>query len=345
MIAYRTTIRLLAGATFAGAVGFAGAAFADDEMTWSYATAQVGTCVPGSTCGQPTGPTVLRRESFVETNADYTNASVYRDDYSAATPYDYGMAWASAEAGDGTLGLPVLKAYALGGASGGATGFGGGPLTIAVNFAATQAVQGYTNTGDNALVIPLDAFTGLVDYQLFAHPSNPGVVSAGLAITTSAILDPAVSAQWWQSATGPGQFGQFAATCDTPGALALANPAPQGGATDGSVQYLPVTTSSCTGADTFLLNPGETFYVWARLAVLRAAYGATDASHTFNVTISPEAQADVEQNLLPNLSLADGSNFRVRTDAAIPEPSTWAMMILGFGAAGALLRRRRVATA
>ena len=38
--------------------------------------------------------------------------------------------------------------------------------------------------------------------------------------------------------------------------------------------------------------------------------------------------------------------LRPRTDglgaiAAIPEPATWAMMILGFGAAGAVLRRRR----
>ena len=29
--------------------------------------------------------------------------------------------------------------------------------------------------------------------------------------------------------------------------------------------------------------------------------------------------------------------------AAVPEPATWAMMIMGFGAAGALLRRRRTA--
>jgi hypothetical protein len=31
------------------------------------------------------------------------------------------------------------------------------------------------------------------------------------------------------------------------------------------------------------------------------------------------------------------------TAAAVPEPATWAMMILGFGAAGALMRRRRYA--
>ena len=32
----------------------------------------------------------------------------------------------------------------------------------------------------------------------------------------------------------------------------------------------------------------------------------------------------------------------VAPGAAVPEPATWAMMIVGFGAAGALLRRRRV---
>ncbi len=33
------------------------------------------------------------------------------------------------------------------------------------------------------------------------------------------------------------------------------------------------------------------------------------------------------------------------TDAAVPEPATWAMMIAGFGAVGATLRRRRTAAA
>ena len=32
-------------------------------------------------------------------------------------------------------------------------------------------------------------------------------------------------------------------------------------------------------------------------------------------------------------------------DTAVPEPATWAMMILGFGAAGSMIRRRRLAVA
>lgn len=37
---------------------------------------------------------------------------------------------------------------------------------------------------------------------------------------------------------------------------------------------------------------------------------------------------------------ADGYSFRSLTIAAVPEPSTWAMLILGFGMTGAALRRR-----
>lgn len=36
-------------------------------------------------------------------------------------------------------------------------------------------------------------------------------------------------------------------------------------------------------------------------------------------------------------------NFAVSPGAAVPEPATWAVMILGFGAVGAALRRRRTA--
>ncbi|WP_296594940.1 laminin B domain-containing protein [Phenylobacterium sp.] len=41
---------------------------------------------------------------------------------------------------------------------------------------------------------------------------------------------------------------------------------------------------------------------------------------------------------LDNVALADAA-------AAVPEPATWAMMILGFGAAGTMMRRRRLVVA
>jgi hypothetical protein len=41
-------------------------------------------------------------------------------------------------------------------------------------------------------------------------------------------------------------------------------------------------------------------------------------------------------------AIETGKQFRVILPAAVPEPATWAMMILGFGGIGAMLRRRRV---
>ena len=40
---------------------------------------------------------------------------------------------------------------------------------------------------------------------------------------------------------------------------------------------------------------------------------------------------------------SDGVDFAQPFSAGVPEPSTWALMIAGFGGAGAMLRQRRVA--
>ena len=42
---------------------------------------------------------------------------------------------------------------------------------------------------------------------------------------------------------------------------------------------------------------------------------------------------------------AIADNLNLSSTGAVPEPATWAMMILGFGAAGSMIRRRRALTA
>lgn len=47
--------------------------------------------------------------------------------------------------------------------------------------------------------------------------------------------------------------------------------------------------------------------------------------------------------VMDNVSLQVGDAVVVTPPGGVPEPASWAMMILGFGAAGAMLRRRRMA--
>lgn len=324
---------LMASVAFVGTLAAGGVAKADNQLTWGYSTAQVANCVAGVTCNAPGGVNVLDRETLTGFDTSYNIASVYQDDYAGGA---YGWAATSVEAGAGEFGLPVLKAIAFGGATGGPPN-----PTIAVNYALSIGVQGYTNTGSEALIIPLNAFSGLLDYVM---SPGFGTVSAALAVTTSAILDPSIAAQWWRPATdATSSGGRFAATCGTAGALAIGNPATAFNTAPGVKQELTISTSSCTGQDDYVLNAGETFYVWSRLSALRVNQGVTDASQTFNIVITPEAQDDFAA-LAPSLSFASGANLNIPT-GAIPEPSTWLMMILGFGGAGAVLRRRRTAIA
>jgi hypothetical protein len=93
-----------------------------------------------------------------------------------------------------------------------------------------------------------------------------------------------------------------------------------------------------------------------------AGLGGTSAAVGYsNGTGAPGTYFQLEGSLVPGSfldggpnALASGSNdgmtgqylFRVRNGAitapgAVPEPGAWALMILGFGAAGAMLRRHR----
>lgn len=65
-------------------------------------------------------------------------------------------------------------------------------------------------------------------------------------------------------------------------------------------------------------------------------------SGTFNVA---QPGGTIRIGLVDDSQVANGNDFGVDNISltAVPEPASWALMIMGFGSAGAMLRRRRLA--
>lgn len=94
-------------------------------------------------------------------------------------------------------------------------------------------------------------------------------------------------------------------------------------------------STSCSGG-TIRINPGDEFVVVATLQALSNRTGFIDAMHTFSVQYDPEHTyyAGTTDVVSPDVFKTIAGD--------VPEPSVWALMILGFGAVGQALRRRRV---
>lgn len=81
------------------------------------------------------------------------------------------------------------------------------------------------------------------------------------------------------------------------------------------------------------------------LASFMLSYGSASAARLYATgpapVIPPPVTTPTTEPAPPSMDPPPGNG----PVGAVPEPATWAMMILGFGAAGALLRRRRAALA
>jgi len=103
-----------------------------------------------------------------------------------------------------------------------------------------------------------------------------------------------------------------------------------------------------------LLTAGSTYHLGATYASGRDAYDFVTAGAISTIS-QITAIGGVQQSggfAFPGRPIANGimifgPNFRIagETTAPVPEPASWALMILGFGGAGAVLRRRRTLAA
>lgn len=220
---------------------------------------------------------------------------------------ELGSAFGSAETGANNLALPVLKAFNQ-------------AEINATSGAFVQAKQGYRWTGLAGADL---AFSGIIDFVGDNGSSGGGFVTAGLAIVDASARDIAIGTLW--AATQPD--GAFSASCATPGAVSVVNSGRQFGV--GSRSFGLDTSDGACGASVFHVQPGQEFYIYARLTTFGLMGAERDASHTFTMGLSPTLSAETQASI----------NQYLKPLSAVPEPSSWAFMILGFGTIGVVLRR------
>lgn len=229
---------------------------------------------------------------------------------SSASAEGRGSAQASATPGAaGTFALPVLKIRA-------------DVLSNAVAQGYAYGFQGYRNISDSSLAL---SYVGNLDFT----GTGLGFVTPSIAILSSAVRDRAIGELW----VSVNATGGFVADCSTPAAIAVVSGSAIYGQGSQSAS-IDTAAGTCGGIGPAMIAPGQEFYVLSRLLAYQYQTGFRDASHTFITDISPlvapETRARLATALAP-ISLA----------AAVPEPTSWALLIVGFGAAGTAMRRRR----
>jgi hypothetical protein len=110
-----------------------------------------------------------------------------------------------------------------------------------------------------------------------------------------------------------------------------------------------VANTSASGTTGLFGLTGEVVGNSVELYATNATVGDTDATFLYGLTDSLSAIAPATGEAFTQLAAAPAdSNFKGVAFAPVPEPANWAMMLMGFGGLGGLLRasrRRRGAVA
>ncbi len=292
---------LLAAASGANAV---------ETLNFSFSATGVGHCdLHTSTGCSPAHPAIYTNQGLQFGNN--MNAS------SSASDPAWGASHGSADLGGaGPLIGPQLHADV----SGLSTGPG---VPYPWDYSQVQGLLGFKAT--TGFTLDLTDFVGALDYSNTG--TGTGLVSASLAIITSAAaLDPTISATYY---TQDAAYG-FANTCASSGALAIGETGNV--ATKGASLTATVAPTLC-GASTIHLAAGDSVFFWLRMQTFVAANETVDASNTFKLAFNKNLSADQMGVLSRELTPVQ--------PPGVPEPATWAMLVMGLGGVGGLIRVRR----
>ncbi len=254
---------------------------------------------------------------------DYTAyAGGFGQSFSASALGMPGGASASAQVTFGDGYLPIVHAAST-----------AGDLTR--TGASTSGLRSYTYTGDVAIDLALN---GMLHYVISKDEIPGDAPGEGFLNVAFGIMPVSAFDGLGPSSTAEDIIANTTNAfpdCST-GAIA-AGGFTSAGTSGENLATISLNTACDGGA--IRLNPGDRFVVISTLQAISNRGGFTDASHTFSIVYDTEHTyyAGTHDVVSPDIFKSITSN--------VPEPGTWAMMIVGFGLLGATLRRRREAAA
>lgn len=194
------------------------------------------------------------------------------------------------------------------------------------NGVVSVAVQTYDWTGAAGTAFPLTAFLSYVVTAANNTGGNIDAVSNSATINGFSVLifDPSIMTP---ASLLNGFFASSTYDCSTAGVIGNSAYFGDGLAGAGATRTVSLDVSTGCSGSPITLAAGQKIGVALTLGVLANREGAlTDAVATMDIAGSNSLKAQ----LLAGLSAASG----------VPEPTSWAMMLFGFGFVGAALRRR-----
>jgi hypothetical protein len=221
---------------------------------------------------------------------------------------------------DGALDLPEIKAFSL----------ASGNVRVNIN---SFAFQSYTWRGAAPGLFSITGSLHIVDSS--TSPNGGARPNGAIYTQYVGIWDPSViaglttpqslfSALFYRSCSA-GVFGVGSAS---------------GTLTGGGGTYTATTTACSAGS--LMLNPGQEVLVVTGLQLPVNRGGFADSSATFTSRLGDDLSVDQQAVLTTSLTSAIAGGASV---AGVPEPTSWAMLIIGFGLTGAAVRRRRAVVA
>lgn len=279
----------------------------------SFATQRNCTRVTGSQVCDGTGPGQRIANSQYGGGAGVGGLNMFE-------PQPGNFAWSDVRF-TGPLDLPTIRAATQ----------AGGDVRMNIN---SFAFQSYTWSGAAPADFSITGALHIVDSG--TSPLGGGFPGGSIFTSYVGIWDPSTIA----GLTTPQELfsNLFYAACGTPGVLGVGS---NTGVLTGGEATFTATTAAC-GAGSLTLNPGQSVLVVVGLQLPVNRGGFVDASHTFNTRLGDNLAPEQKTVLTTSLQSAISQGAVV---TGVPEPASWAMLIVGFGLTGAAMRRRRAVAA